>query len=140
MTAGLGRTIPGLPVRDVRAAAEHYRECFGFEARHLESGLAVLMRDDAVIHLWSASDEEWRSRDDLPERPVCSGAESFLAGTGGCRIEVADVDGLYEELRGKGVLHKVSASGVDDTDFGSREFHTVDADGNLLTFYRWVEG
>jgi uncharacterized glyoxalase superfamily protein PhnB len=77
VSAGLQRTIPALPVRDVRAAAAHYQERFGFD--------------------------------------------------------------VLEELRGKGVLHEVSRSGVDTTDFGTREFATVDLDGNLLTFFRWVE-
>jgi len=28
---------------------------------------------------------------------------------------------------------------VTDTDFGSREFATLDADGNLVTFFEWVQ-
>jgi uncharacterized glyoxalase superfamily protein PhnB len=135
--AGLHRTIPALPVRDVRAAVAHYRERFGFEARFETDGFAVLVRDDAALHLWGASDEDWRSREDLAARPVCSGAESFLAGTASCRIEVDDVDALYEELSAAGVLHPVSGDGVSATDFGTREFATLDLDGNLLTFFRW---
>ena len=37
-------------------------------------------------------------------------------------------------------LHPVSRDGVDDTDFGTREFATLDCDGNLLSFFRWVAG
>ena len=135
--AGLHRTIPALPVRDVAAAAAHYREHFGFEARHETADFAVLVRDDAVLHLWGATDVEWRSRNDLGVQPVSSGAESFLAGTASCRIEVTDVDGLFEELEREGVLHDASLGGVAETDFGTREFATVDLDGNLLTFFRW---
>lgn len=36
-----------------------------------------------------------------------------------------------------GVLHGVSGSGPQDTDYGTREFHVLDLDGNLLTFYLW---
>jgi catechol 2,3-dioxygenase-like lactoylglutathione lyase family enzyme len=133
--AGLRRTIPALPVRDMDAAVEHYRERFGFDARHHDTGFAVLVRDDAVLHLWGATDEAWRTRDDLAARPICSGAESFLAGTASCRIEVGDVDALFAELEPAGVLHHAS-HGVVVTDFGTREFHTVDRDGNLLTFFR----
>ena len=86
--AGLGRTIPALPVRDVLAAVRHYRERFGFDAVHETDDFAVLVRDDAQLHLWGASDEDWRSRGDLASRPICSGAESFIAGTASCRIEV----------------------------------------------------
>jgi catechol 2,3-dioxygenase-like lactoylglutathione lyase family enzyme len=137
--AGLHRTIPALPARDVPASVAYYRERFGFEPRHETEGFAVLARDDAVLHLWGATDEEWRERDDLRVRPVCSGAESFLAGTASCRIEVEDVDGLYAELSAAGVLHRVSLEGVDTTDFGTREFATLDRDGNLLSFYRWEQ-
>jgi uncharacterized glyoxalase superfamily protein PhnB len=138
--AGLHRTIPALPVRDVPVAAAYYRERFGFETPHVTEDFAALIRDDAGLHLWGATDETWRSRESLIERPIHSGAESFLAGTASCRIEVADVDALYEELKEKGVLHQVSRDGVDTTDFGTREFATVDLDGNLLTFFRWEAG
>jgi catechol 2,3-dioxygenase-like lactoylglutathione lyase family enzyme len=133
--ARLGRTIPALPVRSIDAAVARYRERFGFEAPHVNHGFALLVRDDAEIHLWASSDEEWRARADFGERPVCSGAESFLAGTASCRIEIRGVDALFEEMRDAGVLHEVSLSGVTTTDFGTREFATLDLDGNLLTFF-----
>jgi catechol 2,3-dioxygenase-like lactoylglutathione lyase family enzyme len=135
--AGLHRTIPALPVRGVRAAVAFYRERLGFESPHETDDFAVIVRDDAVIHLWGSSDEDWRAREDFRARPISSGAESFLAGTASCRIEVADVDGLFGELEVADVLHPVSKSGVDNTDFGTREFATLDLDGNLLTFFRW---
>ncbi len=124
-------------MRDVRAAVAHYRERFAFDAPHETDDFAVLARDDAVIHLWGATDDTWRARDDLADRPIRSGAESFLAGTASCRIEVADVDGLFAELERQGVLHPVSRDGVSATNFGTREFATLDLDGNLLTFFRW---
>jgi catechol 2,3-dioxygenase-like lactoylglutathione lyase family enzyme len=135
--AGLHRTIPALPVRRVDAAVAYYRDRFGFEAVHEAGDFAVLVRDDAVLHLWGATDEDWRSREGLDRNPIRSGAESFLAGTASCRIEVTDVDALYAELQAAGVLHDVSRGGVTATDFGSREFATLDDDGNLLTFFRW---
>jgi hypothetical protein len=134
---GMTRTIPALPVRDVGTAVAHYRDRFGFEARFEAPDFAVLVRDDAALHLWGASDEEWRSRGNLTAEPISSGAESFLAGTASCRIEVDDVDGLFAELEPKDVLHDLSRSGVNTTDFGTREFATLDLDGNLLTFFRW---
>jgi uncharacterized glyoxalase superfamily protein PhnB len=136
-SAALGRTIPALPVRDMEAAVTYYRERFGFEAPHVAADFAVLTRDDAVLHLWAARDDAWRVREDLADAPICSGAESFLAGTASCRIEVAEVDALFEELRREGVLHGATTDGVTVTDFGSREFHTVDLDGNLITFFHW---
>jgi hypothetical protein len=87
-----------------------------------------------TLHLWGASDEGWRASSDLRDRPVRSGAESFLAGTASCRIEVADVDALFTELAPAGVLHPTSRE-VGATDFGTREFAAVDLDGNLLSFF-----
>jgi catechol 2,3-dioxygenase-like lactoylglutathione lyase family enzyme len=133
----LTQTIPALPVRDMTEAVPFYRDRLGFETLHHDGGFAVVGRDDAVLHLWEAGDETWRERD-LGERPVSSGAESFIAGTASCRIVVDDVDGLYAELRDADVLHTVSRDGVDDTEFGTREFATLDLDGNLITFFRWV--
>ena len=133
----LGRTIPALPARDVAASVVFYRDRLGFATLHHDGGFAVVGRDDAVLHLWESSDESWHERDDLRERPVCSGAESFIAGTASCRIEVDDPDGLYDELRPKDVLHPVSREAVSATDFGTRVFSALDPVGNLLTFYRW---
>ena len=133
----LSQTIPALPVRDAAAAVGFYRDRLGFETLHHDGGFAVVGRDEAVIHLWQASDEGWRERN-AGETPVRSGAESFIAGTASCRIVVEGVDELYEELSRADVLHPVSKRGVDDTDFGTREFATLDQDGNLVTFFQWM--
>jgi catechol 2,3-dioxygenase-like lactoylglutathione lyase family enzyme len=132
----LTQTIPALPVHDAAQAVDFFRERLKFRVLHHDGGFAVLARDDAVLHLWEASDETWRERDTM-DRPVRSGAESFIAGTASCRIVVDDVDALYEEYRASDVLHPVSKDCVEDTDFGTREFATLDLDGNLLTFFRW---
>ncbi|MGH3301097.1 MAG: VOC family protein [Streptosporangiaceae bacterium] len=134
----MSKTTPALPVHEVRAAAAYYRDLFGFEAVYVADDFARLVRDDAELHLWGAMDDDWPAREDLRARPVCSGAESFLAGTGSCRIEVADVDALFGEFQPQGLLHDASR-GVHATGFGTREFSAVDLDGNLLTFYRRVE-
>jgi catechol 2,3-dioxygenase-like lactoylglutathione lyase family enzyme len=136
--AGLGRPIPALPVREIAAAVAHFRNRLGFTTLHVDDGFAVLQRDDARIQLCQAADDGWPGREDLRERPVRSGAESFLAGTASCRIETDDVDGLFVELAAANVLDEVSCDGVTETDFGTREFATLDADGNLIEFFRWV--
>jgi catechol 2,3-dioxygenase-like lactoylglutathione lyase family enzyme len=132
------QTIPAMPVREIRAGVAFYRDRLGFELLHHDGGFAVLRRDQAVVHLWESGDESWRTRDDLSERPVRSGAETFIAGTASFRVQVAGVDDLYEELARVDVLHPLSRDGVQDTDFGTREFATVDADANLVTFFEWV--
>ena len=134
----LTQTIPALPVRDAEAAVAFYRDKLGFEVLHHDGGFAVMGRDEAIVHLWEAGDESWRRRESI-EEPVRSGAESFIAGTASCRIMVTGVDELYAEMAAAEVLHPVSKGGVDDTDFGTREFATLDLDGNLVTFFVWVE-
>jgi catechol 2,3-dioxygenase-like lactoylglutathione lyase family enzyme len=134
----LSQTIPALPVRDAGRAVEFYRDRLGFEVLHQDGGFAVVRRDEAELHLWQASDDSWRERGSL-DRPVQSGAESFIAGTASCRIVADDVDALYDEYSRRAVLHPVSEDGVTDTDFGTREFATLDLDGNLLSFFRWME-
>jgi catechol 2,3-dioxygenase-like lactoylglutathione lyase family enzyme len=134
----LSQTIPALPVRDAARAVDFYRDRLGFDVVHHDGGFAVVSRDGAELHLWEASDDSWRERGSL-DRPVQSGAESFIAGTASCRIAADDVDGLFAELEGNEVLHPVSRDGVQDTDFGTREFATLDQDGNLLTFFRWEQ-
>jgi catechol 2,3-dioxygenase-like lactoylglutathione lyase family enzyme len=133
----MSQTIPAMPVRDAAAAVAFYCDRLGFEVLHHDGGFAVLLRDEAVVHLWEAGDESWRERDSR-ERPVRSGAESFIAGTASFRVRVQGVDELFEEMKRSDVLHPVSKDGVDDTDFGTREFSTLDQDGNLVTFFQWV--
>ena len=131
----MSRTVPALPVQNTDEAAAFYQQRLGFEARHVDDGFAVLVRDEAEVHLWAASDRSWAERGDLPQRPVCSGAESFLAGTASCRIEVDDVDALYVEMAAAGVLHPTDRGSAQDTDWGTREFAALDLAGNLLTFF-----
>lgn len=134
----LSTTIPALPVADTAAAVDFYVRRLGFEVLHQSGGFAVLRRDDAVLHLWAADDTGWRLRDsaDLAEKPVRTGAEDFLAGTASCRIAVDEVDGLHAELAAADVLHPTDRGAPVDTDHGTREFHALDLDGNLLSFYR----
>ncbi len=110
--AGLGRTIPALPVSDAAAAVAYFRDRLGFTPIHVEDGFAVFQRDKARLHLWQAADGSWSDRMDLGERPICSGAESFLAGTASCRIETEDVDRLHVKLMAAEVLHPVSRAAI----------------------------
>jgi catechol 2,3-dioxygenase-like lactoylglutathione lyase family enzyme len=134
----LTQTIPAMPVRDTPTAVAFYRDRLGFDVVHHDGGFAVLCRDEAVVHLWESSDESWRERGDVREQPVCSGAESFIAGTASFRVQVIGVDELFEEMTRADVLHPVSKESADETDFGTREFVTLDQDGNLVTFFEWV--
>lgn len=133
--ATLSQTVPALPASDVAAAVAFFRDRLGFDVLHYDGGFAIVQRDTAQLTLWEAGDQSWRGRDSM-ERPVRSGAESFIAGTASCRIAVEGIDDLYAELRAADVLHPVSADGPVDTDWGTREFSALDGDGNLLSFFQ----
>jgi len=95
----LGPTIPALPVRAINPAVGCYTIRFGFTAEFVAADFAVLARDACVVHLWLADDTGWVGRDDLAARPVRSGAESFLAGTASCRIQLHEPAELEQLLR-----------------------------------------
>ena len=132
----LTRTIPALPVHDVDAAGSFYARRLGFAVRHMGDGFAIVHRDGAELHLWAASDDSWRARPDLAREPICSGAESFIAGTASCQIETDEVDGLYREMSASSVLHPGDRGGAVDTQWGTREFAVLDLEGNLITFFQ----
>ncbi|HET6999414.1 MAG TPA: VOC family protein [Solirubrobacterales bacterium] len=132
----LSGTVPALPVQEISAAAAFYRERLGFTVAHADDGFAKLQRDDAELHLWAANDESWKRRADLIGQPICSGAETFIAGTASCRIEVDRVDDLYVEMKESSVLHPSDPGGAENTEWGTREFAALDLAGNLLTFFR----
>jgi len=134
----LSQAIPAMPVSDIAAATRFYEERLAFTIAHQDEGFAVVVRDELELHLWLAGDQRWRTPvgNDLARSPVCSGAESFLAGTASCRVAVDDVDGLYAQMSQSEVLHPIDRGSPVDTDHGTREFATLDLDGNLLTFFR----
>lgn len=130
--------VPALPVRDSAAAAAFYRDRLGFTVRHEDDGFAIVVRGEVEIHLWQASDTGWAARADLVDRPVRSGAESFLAGTASCRLYLDDgvgrgIQEVYRELSAAGVLHPVDTGEPVDTEWGTTEFPVLDLDGNLIT-------
>ncbi|CAB4688118.1 MAG: VOC family protein [Actinobacteria bacterium] len=130
-------TTPALPVRDVRTAAGFYAERLGFATGYLEDGFARLLRDEAEIQLWQAGDDSWRTVGEPGASPVRSGAESFLAGTASCRVQVEDgIDALHVELAAAAVLHPSGHGTPTDTDWATREFAALDLDGNLITFWQ----
>jgi catechol 2,3-dioxygenase-like lactoylglutathione lyase family enzyme len=131
------RSIPALPVVNIAKAIAFYGSKMGFKARHQEDSFAIIGRNGIDIHLWAACDRSWRYKFWLPFRPVKSGAESFLAGTASCRIEVSGIDELYEEMKAAGVIYNAKSI-VEDQPWGHRDFPTLDLHGNLITFFEIV--
>jgi catechol 2,3-dioxygenase-like lactoylglutathione lyase family enzyme len=123
-------TTAALPTRDVARSIEFYRDVLGFDVPHSEEGFAVLVRGGGRVNLWGATDESWQARAEWGA-PVVSGAESFIAGTASCRIEVEGIDELYDRCDG----HVHPNGKIGDTEWGTREFGALDPDGNLIGFY-----
>jgi catechol 2,3-dioxygenase-like lactoylglutathione lyase family enzyme len=106
--------IPVLLSLDPSATVRFYESKLGFRCRYQQEGLAILVRDDIELHVTKCPDRrliEWSC----------------------CRIRVADVDALYSEYGAQSVLHPKGH--LRDTDYGTREFGTLDEDGVLLTFF-----
>lgn len=128
------KTIPTLPVNKIEKAVDFYQDRLGFQCGYKAEDYAILHRDNIELHLWAAFDKSWKWRSFfLFLKPIWSGAESFLAGTHSCRIEVEDIDELYGEYKSSGVLFN-SKTVVEEMPWGSLEFSALDLHGNLLTF------
>lgn len=129
------KTIPALPVKDIKISCAYYTNKLGFNIRHQEETFAIAVRDNIEIHLWQSCDKSWKWRSIfLALKPVWTGAETFIAGTASCRIEVQGIDELFEEYKNKGVLHNPNTQ-VEEQYWGHKEFSAIDNYRNLLTFY-----
>jgi catechol 2,3-dioxygenase-like lactoylglutathione lyase family enzyme len=132
------KTIPALPVQDIKESIEFYTTKLGFTVRHYDDAFCIVVRDEVVIHLWKSGDETWKRKGaNLAIDPISSGAESFLAGTASCRIEVQGIDELFEEYKKQGVIYSPNTV-VKEQPWGNREFPASDHHRNLLTFYEYV--
>ena len=128
---------PVFQVKNVQASVDFYRDKLGFHARYQNGdAMAIVERDGTDIILTRADDESWKTRANFLQRPVASGAESFLPGTGSCRIRVEGVDELYASYQAQGVVHRNGA--LRDQPWGVRDFVVVDLDGNALAFFEQI--
>ncbi len=133
------KTIPALPVLNITETIEFYTTKLGFSCRHHDVDFAIFVRDEVELHVWKSADESWRSKgSQLVAEPICSGAESFLAGTASCRIQVHAIDELYEEYKAQGVIYN-SDTRVEEQPWGDREFPALDHHRNLLTFFERMD-
>lgn len=124
--------IPVMPASDIKTIAHFYAEKVGFEILYQDDSYAALKRDHVHLHLWHAGDSDWKDRPD--NRPIVSGAESFLAGTASCRIEVPEIDEFYAECLEAGIVHPNGP--IKNQDFGQRDFSILDPDGNMTVFFK----
>lgn len=128
----MNAAVPVLPVGDTKKATQFYVARLGFEEDYCDDSYAIVHKDRIEIHLWAATDTRWQDR--KSDIPVVSGAETFLAGTASCRVDVFGIDEICTEYGRVGVLHPNGP--LRDTPYGCRECAVLDLDGNLITFFQ----
>lgn len=132
------KAIPALPVENIQESTKFYSEKLGFIIQYQDTDFAKIVRDEVEIHLWASSDETWKERGaNMVNLPICSGAETFLAGTASCRIEVVNIDELYEEYKFQGVIYN-EGTVVETQPWRTKEFPALDHHRNLLTFFERI--
>jgi uncharacterized glyoxalase superfamily protein PhnB len=102
---------PVMPVKNAKAAAEYYRDNFGFSIDVLweSPNYACVRRGGITIEMGE-------------ERPT-------HIGSGICFINVDNTDKLYEEFKSRNILF---VGDYAERDYGSKDFRVRDSDGNLL--------
>jgi catechol 2,3-dioxygenase-like lactoylglutathione lyase family enzyme len=106
--------IPKLPARDVKKAVAFYEQRLGFRAIFDYEGYAAVERDGLEIHLWECHD------------PTIAENTAF-------RLGVEDIEMLYDEFLGSGVIHPNGA--LEEKPWGGREFVILDLDGNGIFIF-----
>jgi len=56
------KTIPALPVQNIKISMDFYTTKLGFAVRHHDGGFAIVVRDEVEIHLWRSGDESWKTK------------------------------------------------------------------------------
>lgn len=122
---------PAFAVQDIGRAITFYADNLDFGLAARGPDFALLYRDSVSLHLWLSNDSSWQER--TVRDPIISGAESFLAGTASCRIEVTDIDTLFASCTSKGIVHPNAP--LKQMAYGAMEFAILDLEGNLITFF-----
>lgn len=116
------KTASVLPVDDVVATTDYYRDVFGFDIRSMSGDppyYAIVERGDASIH--------FSQREDTSKKiPPCH-----------VYIFVTDVDAVYDEYKARGLD---IFTPPEDQDHGMREFEVMDLNGHFMTFGERVRG
>lgn len=128
MKAQLLAVHPVLMAKDVTASVAFYRALgfkLTFQDQPGEPRYAAVVRDGLELHIQWADPSQWAYPTDRP-------AYRFL---------VADVDAIYQELRGSGGVNAAATQGSPwsapaETPWGTREFHLRDPGQNSLQFYQ----
>jgi uncharacterized glyoxalase superfamily protein PhnB len=121
--ARLTGSAPVLFVRDVHAAAEHYRNAMGFAIGSFwgePPDSAILGRDGMHVMLKQVAD----AAHIVPRGEISPGLSDMY-------FWVDDADALYRDFAARGALIACPPS---DMFYGCREFRTMDVDGHSIAF------
>jgi catechol 2,3-dioxygenase-like lactoylglutathione lyase family enzyme len=119
MVLKLLKAVPVLPSLDLERSVNFFVSKLGFEEIHLERGeYAIVDCDKIEIHFWACDDKK------IPE-------------VSSCRIEASDIAALYAHCEREKIVHPNGA--LADKPWGTKEFSVLDPDGNLITFFEYVE-
>jgi hypothetical protein len=119
----LTHVAPILLVRDVRAAAEHYRDKMDFTLGTLfgdPPSFTIISRDNLHVMLKQVADPAQI----VPRRNVAPGLWDMY-------FWVNDVEALYRDFVARGATINYDLC---DQDYGCREFATLDMDGHSVGF------
>jgi DNA-binding transcriptional MerR regulator len=109
----LRRAIPVLASLDLEATQQFYASRLGFDPLFTYPDYAIVARDGVQVHFILTDDTE------VPRNLSC-------------RIDVAGIDALYDEMRSAGVVHP--SAPLCEQPWGMKEFGILDGDGNLIKF------
>lgn len=105
--------VPVLPTTAISQAITFYEQ-LGFQTLHQDTEYAIFRHDTVEVHVWLSQ-------------------ESALAENSSCRIQVSDIEALYQEYQAKGLLELGVT--VSLKPWGAKEFVVFDPDRVLLTFF-----
>ena len=108
--------VPVLPTTSISQATSFYGQ-LGFQVLHQDAEYAIVKRDAVELHVW-----------------LCPNPS--LAENSSCRIQVTDIEALYQECQSKGLL--ASNATVRHKAWGTEEFVVFDPDRVLITFVERV--
>ena len=105
--------VPVLPTTAISQAITFY-ERLGFQTLHQDADYAIFRRDTVEVHVWHS-------------------VESALTENSSCRIQVSNIEALYQEYQAEGLLEPGVTVSVKP--WGAKEFVVFDPDRVLLTFF-----
>ena len=114
----LNQITPFVPCRSLARQIAFYRDVLGFEVGFTADNYAFLRREAVAVRLIEVeADDDWFGRE-----------MSFY-------IDVIGIDALYADMQNAlSSLPEGRVRAPFDQDYGQREFHVLDEDGNLVFF------